>query len=145
MTEKDTINKINSEVWATLGVSKISGIGVIAIRDIPKGTIFTKSQDEMWRYYELSGKAFMKLLKPIRNIILDRTQQSQREKIKFRHPNCMARLQSFMNHSENPNSDGVKTLVDIKAGEEITENYIRIAPRKLHRFVLKRYADEKII
>lgn len=144
MNDYEIVNKINNEVWVTLAPSKIHGIGVIAIRDIPKGTEIGRGQHYSV-YYWLSERSFEKLLEPIRNMILDRTQQDEGQLIRFCHPNATARPQNFMNHSDNPNSDGVKTLVDVKTGEEITENYIKIAPRKLHRFVLERYKHEGII
>ena len=40
----DIINRINSEVWATLASSTIHGVGVFAIRDIPKGTKLADGQ-----------------------------------------------------------------------------------------------------
>lgn len=144
MTPEEIINKINSEVWATLAPSKIHGVGVFAIRDILKGTEIGKNWDERI-YYMLSDKEFMNLIEPIRNMILDRMQQDLEGTILFRHPNSMARLSDFMNHSEIPNSNGKIALTDIKKGEEITEHFINIAPRKLHSFTLERYKNENII
>lgn len=140
MFEQEVVNKINNEVWTKLAPSKIQGIGVFAIRNIPEGTELFKSQNEIYTYYKLSNKNFLKLLEPIRNIILDRTQF---ERIRFRHPNCSARLQSFMNHSNNPNSDGKKALRMIYQGEEITKNYMET--KKLHPYILKRYYSQRII
>ena len=140
-----TIQTINNEVWATLAPSKIHGIGVFAIRDIPRGTELVKNQWDTETYYEVTDEEFMELLEPIRDIILDRTQQEEGVMIKFRHPNCMAKLQSFMNHSLEPNSDGQKPLKDIKESEEITENFLEIANIKLHQFTLERYKNEGII
>ena len=111
MTENEVVERINNEVWATLAPSKIHGIGVVAIRDVPQGTYFERRWEETGLYYELSEENFLRLLKPIRSMILDRTQFS--EVIRFRHPNCVARLQSFMNHSSSPNSDGKMALRDI--------------------------------
>ena len=140
------IQTINNEVWATLASSKIHGIGVFAIRDIPKGTELAKNQWDTETYYEVTDEEFMELLEPIRNIILDRTKQEEGAMIKFRHPNCMAKLQSFMNHSLTPNSDGQKTLREIKKGEEITENFFEVAGNmKLNKFILERYKNEGII
>src|SRR3990167_916331 len=140
-----TIQTINNEVWATLAPSKIHGIGVFAIRDIPRGTELVKNQWDTETYYEVTDEEFMELLEPIRDIILDRTQQEEGVMIKFRHPNCLAKLQSFMNHSLEPNSDGQKALKDIKESEEITENFLEIANIKLHQFTLERYKNEGII
>ncbi len=38
MTKEELIKHLKNDVYCRLGVSKISGIGVIAIKDIPKGT-----------------------------------------------------------------------------------------------------------
>ena len=139
------VEKINSEVWATLAPSEIHGVGVFAIRDIPKGTELFKRYTEWGAYNEVTDEEFMSLLEPIRNMILDRTQQNEGEKIRFRHPNCVVRLQSFMNHADNPNTNGQLALVDILKGEELTENFIKIASKKLHRFIVERYKHEGII
>ena len=134
------VERLNNEVWATLKPSLINGIGVVAIRFIPKGTEIAKCEDNT-QYYEVSDEEFLQILEPIRNMILDRTQF---EKIRFRHPNCMAKLQSFMNHSNEPNSDGKVALRDIKEGEEITENFMELN-KNLHPLILKRYLDEGIL
>ena len=34
---------LNSSVWATIKPSKLHGVGVFAIRDIPKGTVITEN------------------------------------------------------------------------------------------------------
>ena len=137
------VDRFNNEVWATIRPSKIHGVGIFAIRDIPKGIEIGKGCEETSIYYELSDDDFIQLLEPIRNIILDRTQQG--DIIRFRHPNCMAKLQSFMNHSLTPNSDGKITLVDIKKDEEITENFLTLNKTKLHKFIIERYINEGII
>lgn len=39
------------------------------------------------------------------------------------NPNAEVILQSFMNHSTDPNTNGRITIRDIKKGEELTEDY----------------------
>lgn len=41
----------------------------------------------------------------------------------FYSPNSDQFLQAFMNHSDKPNSDGHEAIRDIKAGEEVTEDF----------------------
>lgn len=114
-----TIERLNNEVWATIGVSSISGVGVIAIRDIPKGQkIYATSDDCEW----LCAPNLDGLLPEIRHIIKQRWPYAPQGF--FLSPNDDARLVSFMNHGE-PNYDP-KTdcaLKDIHRGEEIFEQY----------------------
>lgn len=108
------LNEVNNEIWCKLAPSKIQGIGVFAIRDIPRGTKLSN-----YKKYCLTEEEFDKLLPEVRNEILD--------KICFEDDLCFntayANFQAYMNHSDNPNSDGVYALQDIKKDEEITENY----------------------
>ena len=119
------VEMLNRDVYCTLAPSGIHGLGVFAIRDIPKGYPLFRGQydNEICKVIE---EDFMEILEPIRNIILDRNLQ-ENTVIWFTHPNNDARLQSFMNHAKEPNSNGHVALVDIKCGEEVTENYKLIA------------------
>lgn len=116
----EKVSLLNKEVWCRLGPSKIHGIGVIAIRDIPKGTPILKASAVC---LELTTE-YLDLLHPaIKGLILDRHMSSGHPFL-FSHPNRDASLQCFMNHSGNANFDGLSlTTRDIKEGEEITENY----------------------
>lgn len=130
------IRMLTKEVWATLGVSKIHGVGVFAIRDIPAHT-----EVGWWtkEYIEIPKEEFQLLPESIRNTILDRMIfYDFQENLIFRHPNSIVQLQCFMNHSENPNSDGLRTLRDIKAGEEITENFKKLSGYTISDITLKR-------
>ena len=138
---------LNKTVWATLGVSKIHGIGVIAIRDIPKDTKFTD--------YDIYGNAdmhlpvimqanedeFDKILPEIRELILDKT--IIRDKIIFASPNHVQDLRSWMNHSDDPNIVDFTTTREIKGGEELTEDFRWFQP--WHRLTAEHYDFIKII
>lgn len=105
---------ISKEVLCTLGVSSIHGVGVFAIRDIQKGQeLFSFSE----KYIPLEGldDETLKLVLD-RNVIYNDTKYVE-------HPNFDINYTCFMNHSNNPNSDGVVAVVDIEQGEEITEDY----------------------
>lgn len=106
---------INEEVKCTLGVSEIHGVGVFAIRDIKKGEHlypFTEADVELTE--DISSRVLKVILD--RNVIYKNTKTVE-------HPNLEVNYPAFMNHSNNPNSDGVYALKDIEEGEEITENY----------------------
>lgn len=125
----DPVKYLNTTVWARLGPSVIHGVGVFAIRDIPKGTQITDfnlNDFRNQRPLRINYKDFEKILPEIRALILDYVTFLYHKKIpefSFFSPNQNACLQSFMNHSDKPNSDGVWSLKAIKKGEEITENY----------------------
>src|SRR3990167_7948768 len=115
------VMELNSQIKANLGVSKISGIGVIALRDIKKGEKIYA--DKLPNIYHIPYGSMNKLFPEARKIILERW-PSIVNGSKFIYPD--ARLLSFMNHSEtghnyNPLTDTAEC--DIMEGEEILENY----------------------
>ena len=119
------IEILNRTVWATIKPSPISGVGVFAIRDIPAGTILTTNNiidlQKPKKVIRTTESEFKSLLPEIQEVILGRILFAN--KFVFYSPNDEACLQSFMNHSETPNSDGDKALISIAKGEEITLNY----------------------
>lgn len=119
-TIPEQIARLEASVWCRLGPSKIHGIGVIAIRDIAKGTALYPKDSYT---YELAPHIMQlhNLHPAIQGIIMDRRQMSNY--YRFPNPNMDADMQCFMNHSKTPNSNGHIALIDIKAGEEVTEDY----------------------
>lgn len=120
-----TSDKINNTVWATLRPSNIHGIGVFAIRDIPKGTIISTNTIENPGdfVYDITEEDFNEIIPEIQELILDRMLYRKEQFSFVINPNAEAILQSFMNHSDEPNTNGRMTLRDIKKGEELTETY----------------------
>jgi SET domain-containing protein len=123
-TGQACIDYLNSTVWATLAKSPIHNVGVFAIRDIPKGTPITDYADHTKNNINnvLTPEELNRLIPEVRNLILDRTMFTK-GKLEFYSPNCDAHLQSWMNHSDTPNTTGKETLRHIKKGEELTENF----------------------
>ena len=110
--------ELNKTVWAKVGVSKVDGVGVIAIRDIPKGQkLYLTDKTDGWFTGSLIG-----VHPAIEKIILQRWPLTH---MPFQSPNADARLTSFLNHSPKPNYDFKtdRAVRDIKEGEEITECY----------------------
>lgn len=129
---------LNATVWARLGPSAIHGVGVIAIRDIAKGTPITDYRHDSipghWNYsrkhhnpvvfYSVSRAEWNTILPEIRSLIADRMLYSESDHhLNFPSPNHDQLLQSFMNHSDFPNSYDMVATRDIRKGEEITEDF----------------------
>ena len=135
---------LNDEVWCKLAPSPIHGIGVFAIRAIPKGQKYTNYG--IWNLKDNEPKVFNEedlnnALPEIRNLILDQMLFEQARPITFYSPNTNACLQSFLNHSNTPNTDGFKAIQDIKKGEELTENYNTVTQGELHSVSKKHHAS----
>lgn len=102
---------------------------MFAIRDIPRGTQVTdynySNIADGVPMIEMSEKDFAQVLPEIKALILDRIlyDASVGSSLKFVSPNHDQCLQSFMNHSDDPNTDGLTALRDIKSGEEVTEDF----------------------
>ncbi len=144
------IDHLNKTVYCRLATSPVHGVGVFAIRDIPKGTTITDysiHNIKDIRLLKVERKHFNKILPEIRELILDHTMfQSWQEEFFFYSPNYEVCLTSFMNHSEDPNSDGRVALRDIKAGEEVTENYMALLQdHKPHQLTKRHLKKEKIL
>lgn len=138
-TGQACIDYLNKTVWATLRKSPIHGVGVFAIRDIPKGIQITDNiaydtnQDIYTRQNVLTEQELEKVHPEVRKLILDRTIFSAESPyLSFLSPNADAILQSWMNHSDAPNTTGQHTSRDVKKGEELTENFIRLAEGPIH-------------
>lgn len=119
--------ELNSTVFCKIAPSPIHGVGVFAIRDIPAGTKITNhtvwSTDNV-KWYEMTPEEFAEVLPAIRHLILDRMLYDESDQVlRFISPNRDQILQSFMNHSDTPNTDGVYAIWDISEGEELTEDF----------------------
>jgi SET domain-containing protein len=120
VNHQNQIEELNTFVLTRLAPSPIHGIGVFALRDIPKGShLFT---DMMPRMYNLPYKKFKELRPEVAELLLEQWPQVVNGSI-FAWPTT--RIQAYMNHSDDPNYNAEldMTTRDITAGEEITENY----------------------
>ena len=120
--QEQQILELNGLAKATLGVSKVHGVGVFALRNIQKGrNVFA---DRMPKVYNIPYSSFGKLLPEVKKMILERWPNVMHGE-RFIYPD--ARLLSFMNHGygEDANYDPETdtALRDIQEGEEILENY----------------------
>ena len=118
--QEEEINFINTAVKVKLAPSKIHGVGVFAIKDIPKGTkLFANTIPKV---FNIPYGSFNKIFPEIRELILERWPNIVNGSA-FAWPDT--NIQAYMNHSEDYNYDGVIdiTVKDVKKGEEITEDY----------------------
>ena len=120
MTQDQAIDLLNSHVKLRIAPSSIHGIGVFAIRDIPKGARLNADLAPI--PYKVPYSSFNKLFPEIRELLLERWPQIVNGSA-FCYPDV--RLQAYMNHSEEPNYDARTDIVlkDITKGEEVTEDY----------------------
>lgn len=123
MNADDLVNELNSKVKLRLALSPIHGIGVFAIRDITRGEKLYA--DHVPVVYRLSMANFRKLFPEIQALLLERWPLIQNGSA-FVYPD--ARMLAYMNHSPEPNYEPVSdyALTDIKAREEILEDYTQI-------------------
>ena len=115
------MKELNDTVWATLKPSPVHGIGVFAIRDIPIGTkLYASVVDRESAWWIGTDE----LLPEIKQLVLQRWVLASKG-APYPSPNSDALLTSFMNHSDTPNYDyrTDRAMRDIKAGEEIFEDY----------------------
>jgi len=119
----------HEEVYARIGRSKIHGVGVLAIRDIPKGTKIFPDDDSELIWKKKSALKLNELPEEIGRLynqfclIKDKGETYGSPK-SF---NLMT-VAWYLNHSKTPNVGCDKdytffALRDIKKGEELTADY----------------------
>lgn len=114
------IQELNTYIKVKLAPSTIDGIGVFALRDIPKGQKLYI--DMMPKLYNLPWDEFRNLFPEVRKELIARFPLIVKGSA-FAYPTT--RITAYMNHSETPNYDAKNdvTLSDIGEGEELTEDY----------------------
>jgi|TARA_R110002020_G_scaffold201799_1_gene404592 hypothetical protein len=125
-------------LWCKVGVSEIHGVGIIALKYIPMGTIITSVPEkyEKIKMLEYHRDSFCKNQLDYLNSI--HCFDSRDEKIKIPETGFnLYWLQSFVNHSSKPNSimyclngtyNDIINIIDVKPGEEITINFTDAYP-----------------
>lgn len=135
MTNQEQLDLLNGEVRTKLAPSKIHGVGLFALRDIPKGTKLGADRTPI--LFTLTHAQCKKLRPEIRDEILGQWPQIVNGS-KFCWPTT--RLQAYVNHSDDPNYNPFTDTVscEIKEGEEITEDYRLIKNSELvHKWLKK--------
>lgn len=132
MSVQKLLKNLHKDVYARIKCSKLHGVGVVAIRNIPKGTNPFKRSSTAHKDVGIDDKHIEKLDPEVKKMVHD---FFQKEDNKWYLP--QAGLNSidvsfYMNHSDKPNikvTDGKERFVTfiaaraIKKGEELTINY----------------------
>lgn len=128
-TKTDIIQHLQREVYCKLGISKVAGIGVFALRAIPKGIDPLKT----WlpsKEIEIPLKELNKLPSSVRKQIHSFCYVDNEEKyvsIPSYGMNAM-NMAVYLNHSKQPNlrfkkNGTLVSLKSIRAGEELFIDY----------------------
>lgn len=120
---KEAVDLLNDIVKIKIAPSSINGVGVIAIRDMKKGERLYA--DSIPNAFDLPYRKFSQLRPEVRDIILGHWPNIVNGSL-FLYP--VTKMTAFLNHSNECNYDAKedKLLRDVKAGEEITEDYKKI-------------------
>lgn len=136
MRKANLIKHLQNDIYCRIGVSKINGVGVIAIRDIPKGTNpFKNLSNEKEKVIKLDKDDLKNVNEDVVKLLGDFFGSNNNTKfdVLCSGPNDI-NISFYMNHSDNPNVDIVDNNNDneylgfitnrlIKKNEELTINY----------------------
>lgn len=132
MTKDQLLHELQQDTYVALRPSPVHGIGVFAIRDIPKGcrTIFSRGVGD---WVKLSFEEVERLPAHSRNLIETYCLYDDTHYFVPDYGFKLMDLVLYLNHSDEPNIVSVnegeqfEALRDIKAGEELLVNYGSIA------------------
>jgi len=135
VTKKRLLQHLKNDIYCRIGVSKVHGVGVIAIKDIPKGTRpFATLSKEKDKIINLSKDDIKDIHPNVRKILTDFFGDKKIDDydVYAYGPNYI-NISFYMNHSDKPNIDVIEdtesnyysfiTNRKIKKGEELFINY----------------------
>lgn len=128
MTKEQLLKELAEETYVALKPSPLHGIGVFAIRDIPKGckNIFSKNVGE-WIKVPISDVE--KLPEHSRSLIETYCLYDETDYYVPDYGFKVMDIVNYLNHSSSPNIASVnegeyfESIGDIRAGEELLVNY----------------------
>jgi len=135
MTREELLKELSEETFITLKPSPVHGIGVFALRDIPKGckTLFSRNVGE-WIRVPISD--IDQLPDQTRNMVETYCLYDETHYYLPDYGFKVMDLVNYLNHSSSPNvisvNDGeyFESLREIKEGEELLVNYGAIVDTK---------------
>lgn len=132
MNKQNLINNFN-DIYCRIGVSQIHGVGVIAIRDIPKNiNPFKMTNNYKEKTIALAQKDLKNIPKEVKKMVQDFIAPVDGKYDVPLHGLNSMDITFYMNHDENNNVTIVDTgetylsfltKRNIKKGEELTINY----------------------
>lgn len=130
MTKQELLNELSNNTWVMLRPSPIEGIGVFAIRDIPKGCrdIFGKP-DAADEWITVPKKEMEALPTHARLLVGNYCLYDEENYFIPAHGFKKMDVSLFINHSDSPNiisindGDFFETVRDIKQNEELLIDY----------------------
>ena len=130
MTKEALLKELGNNTYVMLKPSPIEGIGVFAIRDIPKGCrdMFSKPDDES-DWITISKKEIEALPQDAQFLVGNFCLYDDDNYFVPAHGFKKMDLTLFINHADEPNiisindGDFFETLRDIKTGEELLIDY----------------------
>lgn len=128
MKKQALLNQLQTQTYVMIKPSPLHGIGVFAIRDIPKGTkdIFSEGFGD---WIKVSRDEVEALPKHSRDLIENHCLFDEDSYFIPEYGFKLVDLVIYLNHSDTPNvislNEGAQfeALVDIKAGEELLVDY----------------------
>ena len=135
MLKKQLLRNLKQDTYCRIGVSKIHGVGVIAIKNIPKGTNPFKFPDGKFKKYkmvEVTKREVEKLDPNVKKMVKDFFAEDEGYYDLPKDGLNSLDITFYMNHSNKNNVAIVdagcdylsfQTIRHIKKGEELTINY----------------------
>lgn len=128
MTKEELLKELAEETFITLRPSTVHGIGVFALRDIPKGckTIFSRN---VGNWIKVPIRDIENLPEASRNLVETYCLYDETDYYLPDYGFKVMDMVNYLNHSSNPNvisvNDGeyFESLRDIAEGEELFVNY----------------------
>lgn len=132
MTKEELLTELHQDTYVALKPSPVHGIGVFAIREIPKGcrTLFSKEEEE---WIKLSMEEVEQLPAHSRNLVETYCLFDEKNYFVPHYGFKLMDIVHYINHSAEPNivsineGEQFEALRDIKEGEELLLNYGTIA------------------
>ncbi len=124
ITKNKLLKHLKNDIYCRIGVSKIHGVGVIAIKDIPKGTMpFATLSKEKDKIITLTREDIKDIHPNVRKILTDFFGDKKRDDydVYAYGPNYI-NISFFIEDTEN-NYFSFITNRKIKKGEELFINY----------------------
>lgn len=128
ITKKQILDYLKNDVYVRVGLSKIHGVGLIAVRDIPKGINPFKNLFEP-ETCNLTEEDLKDVPKQVVKMVYDYFGVEDGKVLVPETGMNPLDLLHFINHSEDANVKALnegwifETTRDIREGEELTSNY----------------------